>query len=136
VIVSAIMQMAHGVSIATVSEGVETAQQHQTVTNLGSDGCQGFYFAKRMLATNVDALIVGRPNPEARAHRLDAEVFAMPIDERAHFGRSGSQSAKTRRPLCESRTCCAARTFSRPSFRISSPSSRDVAAVLNHAGDH
>jgi EAL domain-containing protein (putative c-di-GMP-specific phosphodiesterase class I) len=82
VIVSAIIQMAHGLSIATVSEGVETAQQHQTVTNLGSDACQGFYFAKPMLATNIDALIAGRQHPQPPAHRPDAEVFAMPIHER------------------------------------------------------
>ena len=63
VIVSAIIQMAHGLGIAIVSEGVETAQQHETVTNLGSDACQGFYFAKPMRATNIDALIRGTPTP-------------------------------------------------------------------------
>ncbi len=100
VIVSAIIQMAHGLGIATVSEGVETAQQHQAVTKLGSDACQGFYFAKPMLAANIDALIGRRRPPQRPAHRPDAEVFAMPIDERPHFGRSASQSAaEIRRPL-------------------------------------
>jgi EAL domain-containing protein (putative c-di-GMP-specific phosphodiesterase class I) len=39
VIVNAIIQMAHGLGIAIVAEGVETAQQHETGTNLGSDEC-------------------------------------------------------------------------------------------------
>jgi predicted signal transduction protein with EAL and GGDEF domain len=43
--------------MTVVSEGVETAQQHQAVSRLGSDRCQGFYFAKPMLAASVDALI-------------------------------------------------------------------------------
>jgi diguanylate cyclase (GGDEF)-like protein len=100
VIVSAIIQLAHGLTIATVSEGVETAQQHQTVTALGADACQGFYFAKPMLATNIAALIAGRQHPERPAYRPDAEVLTMPIGERAHFGRSTSLSAAdTHRPL-------------------------------------
>jgi diguanylate cyclase (GGDEF)-like protein len=56
-IVSAIIGLAHGLGMTVVSEGVETAQQHQAVSRLGSDRCQGFYFAKPMLATGVDALI-------------------------------------------------------------------------------
>ena len=100
VIVSAIIQMAHGLSIAVVSEGVETAEQYETVSNLGVDACQGFYFAKPMLATSIDALITGRPRLHDRAHRPDAELLAMPIDDRAHTGRSTSHpSANSRRPL-------------------------------------
>jgi diguanylate cyclase (GGDEF)-like protein len=57
VIVTAIIQLAHGLRMTVVSEGVETAQQHETVTHLGSDACQGFYFAKPMLATNIADLI-------------------------------------------------------------------------------
>jgi EAL domain-containing protein (putative c-di-GMP-specific phosphodiesterase class I) len=56
-IVSAIMRLAHSLGMTVVSEGVETARQHQTVTQLGSDWCQGFYFAKPMSASDVDALI-------------------------------------------------------------------------------
>ena len=57
VIVTAMIQLAHGLGMTVVSEGVETAEQHEAVTRLGSDACQGFYFAQPMLATNLDALI-------------------------------------------------------------------------------
>lgn len=42
--------------MTVVSEGVETAQQHHSVTRLGSDRCQGFYFAKAMLAALIESL--------------------------------------------------------------------------------
>ena len=66
VIVSAMIQMAHGLSLGVVSEGVETAQQHETVTSLGADACQGFYFARPMLATHIDALIADADTPRIR----------------------------------------------------------------------
>jgi diguanylate cyclase (GGDEF)-like protein len=62
VIVTAIIGLAHGLGMTVVSEGVETAQQHDEVTRLGSDACQGFYFAKPMLATNIDALMQNQVN--------------------------------------------------------------------------
>jgi EAL domain-containing protein (putative c-di-GMP-specific phosphodiesterase class I) len=40
-----------------VSESVETAHQHHELTRLGSDSCQGFYFARPMPASGLDALI-------------------------------------------------------------------------------
>ncbi len=56
-IVTAIIGLAHGLGMSVVSEGVETVQQHQEVTQLGSDACQGFYFAKPMLPPRVEILI-------------------------------------------------------------------------------
>jgi len=56
-IVNAIIGLAHGLGMTVVSEGVETAEQHHELTQLGSDLCQGFYFAKPMLAALVDPLI-------------------------------------------------------------------------------
>jgi diguanylate cyclase (GGDEF)-like protein len=51
-IVAAIIGLAHGLGMAVVSEGIETGQQHRAVAELGSDWCQGFFFAKRVrLAT-------------------------------------------------------------------------------------
>ncbi len=56
-IVNAIIGLAHSLGMTVVSEGVETSQQHRELTELGSDLCQGFYFAKPMLATRADPLI-------------------------------------------------------------------------------
>jgi diguanylate cyclase (GGDEF)-like protein len=56
-IVAAIIGLAHSVGMTVVCEGIETAEQHDQVVQLGSDSCQGFYFAKPMRATDADALI-------------------------------------------------------------------------------
>jgi diguanylate cyclase (GGDEF)-like protein len=60
-IVTAIIQLAHSIGMTVVCEGVETAQQHEDVTQLGSDGCQGFYFARPMPASSVAALVRSPP---------------------------------------------------------------------------
>jgi diguanylate cyclase (GGDEF)-like protein len=56
-IVTAIIGLAHGLGMTVVAEGVETAQQHQELSRLGSEQCQGYYFAKPMLAQLVDHLV-------------------------------------------------------------------------------
>ena len=57
IILTAIIQLAHGLGMTVVSEGVETAEQHQQLSALGSDSCQGFYFAHPMPAPSLDYLI-------------------------------------------------------------------------------
>jgi diguanylate cyclase (GGDEF)-like protein len=56
-IVTAIIKLAHSLGMTVVSEGVETAAQKDELIKLGSDSCQGFYFARPMPATSFDALI-------------------------------------------------------------------------------
>jgi diguanylate cyclase (GGDEF)-like protein len=56
-VVTAIIELAHCLGLDVVSEGVETAEQHQELTKLGSDSCQGFYFAKPMPTSALDAII-------------------------------------------------------------------------------
>jgi diguanylate cyclase (GGDEF)-like protein len=58
-IVTAIIQLAHSIGMSVVCEGVETAQQFHEVTALGSDACQGFYFAKPMPSASVVRLMDG-----------------------------------------------------------------------------
>jgi diguanylate cyclase (GGDEF)-like protein len=61
-IVNAIIQLAHSLQMNVVAEGVETAAQHRELTELGSDSCQGFYFARPMPAASLDALIEQHSN--------------------------------------------------------------------------
>ncbi len=56
-IVTAIIQLAHSIGMTVVCEGVETAEQYQGVTELGTDACQGFYFARPMSASRVADLL-------------------------------------------------------------------------------
>jgi EAL domain-containing protein (putative c-di-GMP-specific phosphodiesterase class I) len=60
-IVGSIIQLAHGLGMNVVAEGVETVEQHQTLTTLGADACQGFYFAKPMPAPAINSLIARGP---------------------------------------------------------------------------
>jgi diguanylate cyclase (GGDEF)-like protein len=57
VIVRAVIELAHGLNMSVVAEGVETPEQHQQLTELGSDSCQGYYFARPMPADTVDELV-------------------------------------------------------------------------------
>jgi diguanylate cyclase (GGDEF)-like protein len=56
-IVTAVIDLARVMGIATVAEGVENATQHDEVTALGCDFCQGFYFAQPMSASDFDVLM-------------------------------------------------------------------------------
>jgi diguanylate cyclase (GGDEF)-like protein len=56
-IVTAVIQLAHGLGMTVISEGVETAEQHEKLTALGCDSCQGLYFAAPMPAASLDRLI-------------------------------------------------------------------------------
>jgi diguanylate cyclase (GGDEF)-like protein len=55
-IVSAVIDLAHALDIVVVSEGVENARQREEIAALGSESCQGFYFARPMSADNLEAL--------------------------------------------------------------------------------
>ncbi len=56
-IVSKTIEMAHLMDLTVVCEGVETAQQHVALTTLGSDFCQGFYFARPMASETLNQLM-------------------------------------------------------------------------------
>lgn len=57
VIVSAIVQLAHGLGMTVVAEGIETTLQHKAATDLACDASQGFYFAKPMTAPQITAMV-------------------------------------------------------------------------------
>jgi diguanylate cyclase (GGDEF)-like protein len=56
-LVAAVIDLAHGLNMTVVSEGVETIDQHNDLTRLGTDACQGFYFARPMPADAIQALL-------------------------------------------------------------------------------
>ncbi len=56
-IVSKTIEMAHLMDLTVVCEGVETAEQHRALAELGSDLCQGFYFARPMASELLDQLV-------------------------------------------------------------------------------
>jgi diguanylate cyclase (GGDEF)-like protein len=59
-IVSAVVALAHALSLTVGAEGVETVRQHDDVAALGCDACQGYYFARPMPAEAFDALMSHR----------------------------------------------------------------------------
>jgi diguanylate cyclase (GGDEF)-like protein len=61
-IVSAIIQLAHSLGMIALSEGVETIEQHNHLVTLGSDACQGFYFARPMPAASLGTLLQRDPD--------------------------------------------------------------------------
>jgi diguanylate cyclase (GGDEF)-like protein len=56
-IVAAIITLAHNLGISVVTEGVETAEQRGQIMALGSESCQGYYFARPMPALNLGILL-------------------------------------------------------------------------------
>jgi diguanylate cyclase (GGDEF)-like protein len=71
-IMTAVIQLAHELGMSVVSEGVETAEQHRQLTQLGCDSCQGFYFAAPMSRSNLDTLIQRPANGQTRLPALAA----------------------------------------------------------------
>ena len=81
IIVTAVIQLAHGLGMTVISEGVETPEQHVELTRLGSDSCQGYYFARPMAAASLYALI------QREAH---GSSLRLPVaKERVAASRSG-----------------------------------------------
>ena len=65
-IVEAIVNMAAGLQIDVVAEGVETIEQAQGLMRLGCLHAQGFYYAQPMPADEVPGVIDGNlPHPDA-----------------------------------------------------------------------
>ena len=56
-IVSKTIELAHLLGMTVTAEGVETVTQYQTLSDLDSDFCQGFYFARPMAPESLDRLI-------------------------------------------------------------------------------
>ena len=66
IIVDSIVDLAHKLSMTVVAEGVETAEQHQQVSDLGCDFSQGYYFAKPMRSDDARQLLQRRHSLPSR----------------------------------------------------------------------
>jgi EAL domain-containing protein (putative c-di-GMP-specific phosphodiesterase class I) len=86
-IVRAIVELAHALELHVTAEGVETAEQHEALRELGCDSMQGFLFARPMSADAMrerllanDALGVSEPAPSdwstTMAAQLDIDQLA------------------------------------------------------------
>ena len=56
-IVAAMIELAHGLELRAVAEGIETEEQLAILTDLGCDLGQGYYFARPMAVADVEALL-------------------------------------------------------------------------------
>ena len=61
-IVAGVTNLAHGLGMNVVAEGVETIEQRNELARLGCDSCQGFYFARPMSAAVLETLMHDHPN--------------------------------------------------------------------------
>ena len=68
IIVTAVVQLAQALHMSVIAEGIETTEQHHTVTALGCDSSQGFYFAQPMAAANVETLLQTGAGSGGAAH--------------------------------------------------------------------
>ena len=60
-LVRAIVDLAAGLGLGTIAEGVETAEQAELLTRLGCERAQGFYFARPAPADEVTVTLAGAP---------------------------------------------------------------------------
>jgi EAL domain-containing protein (putative c-di-GMP-specific phosphodiesterase class I) len=70
-IVAAIIQLAHDLRLTVTAEGVETAEQHRELIQLGCDSCQGYYFARPMAAAGIHTLL------DPRGHGADLRLPSL-----------------------------------------------------------
>ena len=59
-IVSTIIKLAHSLKLRSVAEGIETAEQHKQLTDLGCEFGQGYYFARPLEPHAAKELIIQR----------------------------------------------------------------------------
>jgi len=71
-IVRAVIQMAHGLNLKTIAEGVETVEMLESLCRFGCDEAQGYHFARPMPAAEMTEFL----------RRVVAEPVATPLNRR------------------------------------------------------
>jgi diguanylate cyclase (GGDEF)-like protein/PAS domain S-box-containing protein len=59
-VVRAVIDLAHGIGLRVIAEGVETEEQRGILRSLGCDGMQGFLFSRPVAAADLPAVLLGR----------------------------------------------------------------------------
>ena len=87
-IVGAVVDLAHGLGMKVVAEGIETVGQRDQVARLGCDFSQGFYFARPQPADSINDLI-STPEPLPRVR----PVAGLAAQRAKHAGHPSSPAA-------------------------------------------
>ena len=112
-VIRAIVDLAHGLGLRTVAEGVETEAQWRQLVELGCDYAQGYLTGKPQAADDLVPLLrttLEAGAADSRAHRLAARAGTAP------FRRPGAvtplallQDLGASGPACIRPGCCASR---------------------------
>ena len=80
-IVQQLVALAHALDLAPVAEGVDSAEQAQTLHGMGCEFAQGYYFSAPQPVTAIDHLLAKgtvMPDDGSPVHRLDGRVGLTP----------------------------------------------------------
>ncbi len=99
-IVAAVVGMAHALNLSVVGEGVETAEQLERLRGLGCEYAQGYYLARPMRSSAVDALLAAERETRQSSgaimpsgYRRDAVVIADDAPEVRQLARMSLSAA-------------------------------------------
>jgi EAL domain-containing protein (putative c-di-GMP-specific phosphodiesterase class I) len=73
VIISAIINMAHSLSLNVIAEGVEDKEQYQLIKDAGCDVIQGYYFGKPLTSEEFSQLL----KDGVTEGNIDEEEYAL-----------------------------------------------------------
>ena len=77
-IVTAVIELAHELGVTVIAEGVETAAQHTALADLGCDFCQGYYFARPLTQSDLQARLADG-GPAAPRFPLPRQDVTAPL---------------------------------------------------------
>ena len=64
--ITAVIDLSHGLGLSVVAEGVESREQHDRVIDLGAEAAQGYFFAPPMKSSELALRLAGAPDRSLR----------------------------------------------------------------------